>query len=79
MTALLLTNQKLWPMLWCLVEKQTYRKTDRQVKNYMPPIYRYGGTKGENASNKYFLLFPKCLLSFHGQFSLFEAYLTCCL
>ena len=43
MKALSLTIQKLWPLkkfLW------TNKRTNGQAKkNYMPPIYRYGGIK----------------------------------
>jgi hypothetical protein len=44
MKALSLTVQKIWPMLKFL---QTDRQTDGQAKNYMPPIFRYGGIKSE--------------------------------
>jgi hypothetical protein len=48
MKSLSLTIQKIWPMLKFLqteTDRQTDRQTDGQAKNYMPPIYRYGGIK----------------------------------
>jgi hypothetical protein len=46
-----LTIQKIWPMLkfFC---RQTDRQTDGQVKNYMPPIFRYGGIKNQTSDEK---------------------------
>ena len=39
-----LTNQKIRPMKKFLqANKQTDKWTDGQTKNYMPPIYRWGG------------------------------------
>jgi hypothetical protein len=42
MKSLLLAIQKTWPMLKFL---KTDRQTDGQAKNYMPPIFPYGGIK----------------------------------
>jgi hypothetical protein len=44
MKALSLTTQKIWPMLKFFADRQT----DGQAKNYMPPIFRYGGIKKKN-------------------------------
>jgi hypothetical protein len=49
MKALSLTIKKIWPMLKVL---QTDKQTDGQAKNYMPPIFRYGGIK---ISKNYFI------------------------
>jgi hypothetical protein len=39
--------QKIWPML-------KFLQTDGQAKNYMPPIFRYGGIKTpENVVRKW--------------------------
>ena len=35
--------------------------------------------RGENAGYQYFLLFPKCFLASHKQFSIFDQHLFCCL
>jgi hypothetical protein len=57
MNALSLAIQKMWPMLKFLKSGSNFkvkvtrykffadRQTDRQAKNYMPPIFRYGGIK----------------------------------
>jgi hypothetical protein len=48
MKALSLTIQKIWPMLKVFADRQTDGQRDRQTdrpKNYMPPIFLYGGIK----------------------------------
>jgi hypothetical protein len=34
-------------------DRQTDKQTDRQTKNYMPPIFRYGGIKTTNFNYMY--------------------------
>jgi hypothetical protein len=36
-------------------DRQTDRQTDGQAKNYMPPIFRYGGIKRVNIERDKFL------------------------